>query len=376
MTAKVEHYLRPLPPGGIDLNTVPVLKALASANRVLGELVGRASAIPNQEIFVDTLALQEACVSSAIENIVTTQDELFQADSLSGGSGVSAPAKEVMRYRRALKKGYRQLVESGRQVTEDMLIEIYREIMDCQDGFRKQPVYVGNRAEQGVVYTPPKDPTEVAILMRSLLHYVNDDSPGSLDPLVRMALIHLQFESIHPFSDGNGRMGRILNVLYLTKMNTLDSPVLYLSRMILPTKERYYQLFRSVQEDGAWEDWVLYMLAVAEDAFKGSLQLVTGIRELMMAHKSRMREALPKLYSRDILNNLFRHPYTRVQHVQRELEVSRATATRWLGQLANTGFVEKRRVGRGDYYVNTELCKLLLEASRSPESGSLMQISS
>lgn len=371
----MEHYLRSLPPGGIDLNTVPILKALASANRVLGEFVGRASAIPNQEILVDTLTLQEADASSAIENIVTTQDELFKADSLPEESGVPAPAKEVMRYRRALKKGYRQLVESGQQVTEDMLLEIYREIMDCQDGFRKKPVYVGNRAERGVVYTPPKDPTEVAILMRSLLHYVNDDSPGPLDPLIRMALFHLQFESIHPFSDGNGRVGRILNVLYLTKMGLLDSPILYLSRMILHTKERYYQLFRSVQGEGAWEDWVLYMLAVVEDTSRGSLQLATGIRELMMAYKSRMREALPKLYSQDLLNNLFRHPYTRVQHVQRELEVSRATATRWLGQLANTGLVEKRRVGRGDYYVNAELCKLLLEASRPPESDSLVQIS-
>ena len=371
----MEHYLQPLPPGGVDLNTVSVLKALASANRVLGELAGRASAIPNQEILVDTLTLQEAYASSAIENIVTTQDELFKADSLPGGSGVPAPAKEVMRYRRALKKGYRKLVGSGQQVTENLLIEIYREIMDCQDGFRENPVYVGNRAEQRIVYTPPKDPTEVAILMRSLLHYVNDNSPSPLDPLIRMALLHLQFESIHPFSDGNGRVGRILNVLYLTKMGLLDSPILYLSRMILHTKERYYRLFRSVQEEGAWEDWVLYMLSVVEDTSGGSLQLVSGIHKLMGEYKFRMREALPKLYSQDLLNNLFRHPYTRVQHVQRELEISRATATRWLGQLANTGLVEKHRVGRGDYYVNTELCKLLLEASRPPQRDPLIQIS-
>ena len=372
----MEHYLQPLPPDGVELDTVPVLRALASANRVLGELVGRASTMPNQGILVDTLTLQEAHASSTIENIVTTQDELFQADVLPEESGAAAPAKEVMRYRLALKKGYQNLVESNRRITESMLIEIYREVMGCQDGFRQKPVHVGNQAEKRIVYTPPKDPAEVKTLMRPLLRYANDDSPGPLDPLVRMALLHLQFESIHPFSDGNGRVGRILNVLYLTKMGLMETPILYLSRMILHTKERYYRLFRSVQEEGAWEDWILYMLAVVEDTSRGSLRLVSGIRELMMKHESRMREALPKLYSQDLLNNLFRHPYTRVRHVQTELEVSRATATRWLGQLANVGLVEKRRVGRGDYYVNTELCGLLLEASRPPDSGPLLQISS
>ena len=371
----MRHYLQPLPPDGIELNTVAVLKALAGANRVLGELVGRASAIPNQEILVDTLTLQEAYVSSAIENIVTTQDELFQADSHPEESTVSPPTKEVMRYRHALKKGHRRLIESGGQITDNMLIEIYQEIKDCKDGFRKHPVYVGNRAEREVVYTPPKDPGEVEELMHSLLRFINDDSPNSVDPLVKMALLHLQFESIHPFSDGNGRVGRILNVLYLIKMGLLDSPILYLSRMILLSKERYYRLFLSVQKENAWEDWVLYMLSVVEDTSRGTLHLVTGIRQLMAEYKSKMRERLPKLYSQDLLNNLFQHPYTRVQHVQREFEVSRATATRWLGQLANAGFVEKRRVGRGDYYINTALCRLLVEASNSPRTGSLFQIS-
>ena len=372
----MDHYLRPLPPDGIDLNTVPVLKALAGANRVLGELRGRASSILNQEILVDTLTLQEAFASSAIENIVTTQDELFEADSRSEESGMSAPTKEVMQYRHALKKGYRQLMTSNGQITEDMLIELYREIKHCLDGFREKPVYVGNPAERKVIYTPPEDPAEVATLMRSLLHFVNDDSPDSLDPLIRMALFHFQFESIHPFSDGNGRVGRILNVLYLTKMGLLDAPILYLSRMILHTKERYYQLFLSVQKEGAWEDWVLYMLSVVEDTSKGTLHLVVGIRQLMADYKSQLREHLPKLYSQDLLNILFQHPYTRVQHIQHELGVSRATATRWLGLLANAGLVEKRRVGRGDYYVNAKLCELLLEASNRPKSESLIQISS
>ena len=371
----MDHYLQPLPPDGINLNTVPVLKALAGTNRVLGELAGRASSMSNQEILVDTLTLQEAFASSAIENIVTTQDELFKADSRSEESGMPAPTKEVMQYRHALNKGCQQLMESNGQITEDILIDLYREITHSRDGFREKPVYIGNPVERKVIYTPPKDPAEVATLMCTLLHFVNDDSPDSLDPLIKMALFHFQFESIHPFSDGNGRVGRILNALYLTKMGLLDAPILYLSRIILHTKERYYQLFLSVQEDGAWEDWVLYMLFVVEETSRGTLHLVVGIRQLMAEYKSRLREHLPKLYSQGLLNILFRNPYTRVQHIQRELGVSRATATRWLGLLAKAGFVEKRRVGRGDYYVNVELCELLLNFSSPPEPESLIQIS-
>ncbi len=371
----MERYLCPLPPYGVDLNTVRILKALASANRALGELAGRAASIPNQEILIDTLTLQEAHASSAVENIATTQDELFRADGVLGESRASAATKEVMRYRRALKKGYRILIESGWRVTERVIIDVYREITGRQDGFREKPAYGGDPAERRIVYVPPKELAEIKSLMRALLRYVNDVSPGPLDPLIRMALIHLQFESVHPFSDGNGRVGRVLNALYLAKTGLLDPPILYMSRTILQTRARYYQLLQSAREEDAWEDWTLYMLAVVEETSKASMRLVSGIHELMKKRKARMREVLPKLYSQDLLNNLFRHPYTRSRHVQRELGVSRATAIRWLGQLANAGLVEKRRAGRGDYYVNMELCELLQEASRLPESGALIQIS-
>lgn len=342
------------------------MRALAAANRALAELKGRAATIPNQGILIDTLALQEAKASSEIENIVTTQDELFQLDLFPDGLE-SGAAKEVARYRDALKLGLTQLLDTGGLIRNATLIEMYRFLKARSDGFRATPgTALKNDRTGEVIYVPPQDRNEIIAAMSSLEAFINDDEICHLDPLIKMALIHHQFESIHPFADGNGRIGRILNVLYLTRTGLLDIPILYLSRHINRHKAEYYKLLQAVREEGDWEAWVLYMLEAVEKTSRTTLALVEGIRKQMADVKQRMRTHLPKLYSQDLLNNLFRHPYTRIQFVRDDLGVTRQTAADYLEQLVEKGFLEKHKSGRSNYYVNTALVALFLQVSEGP----------
>ncbi|GAK46548.1 cell filamentation cAMP-inducing protein Fic [Tepidicaulis marinus] len=358
---KPTYKIPDLPPAA-ELETVAVLKALAKAGRALAELKGRAATIPNQGILIDTLSLQEAKASSEIENIVTTQDELFQAELFPEGPD-SPAAKEVARYRDALKLGFDRLYESG-LITNKTLIDIFQLLKGHQGGFRTGPgTALKNEATGETVYVPPQEAQEIISLMAALERFIHEDEACLLDPLIKMALIHHQFESIHPFPDGNGRIGRILNVLYLTRSGLLDIPVLYLSRHITGTKGDYYRLLQAVRDEGAWEAWVLYMLEAVAETAKTTLELVEGIRGQMAAVKHRMRGELPKLYSQDLLNNLFRHPYTRIEFVMNDLHVTRQTAAKYLDTLADKGFVEKHQAGRSNYYINTALVRLFLDVS-------------
>ena len=359
---KPSYAIPELPPP-VDLETVPVLKALAKANRALAELKGRAATIPNQGILIDTLALQEAKASSEIENIVTTQDELFQADLQLEGPE-SAAAKEVALYRDALKLGYDRLGAPGGLITNRTLIDMFRLLKRRDGGFRVTPgTALKNDSTGEVVYVPPQDAREIEAAMFALERFIMEDEHSSLDPLIKMALIHHQFESIHPFPDGNGRIGRILNVLYLTRAGLLEIPILYLSRHITRTKADYYRLLQAVRTQGAWEEWVLYMLEAVAETAQTTLALVEGMRVQMASVKKRMREDVPNLYSQDLLNNLFRHPYTRIEFVVNDLGVSRQTAAKYLDLLAEKGFVTKHRSGRSNYYVNADLVRLFLEVS-------------
>lgn len=356
-------YAIPALPPPVNLETVPVLKALAKANRALAELKGRAATIPNQGILIDTLALQEAKASSEIENIVTTQDEVFQADLQLEGPA-SPAAKEVALYRDALKLGYDRLLTTGGLITNRTLIEVFRLLKHRDGGFRVTPgTALKNDATGEVVYVPPQDAYEIEAAMSALERFINEDEHSSLDPLIKMALIHHQFESIHPFPDGNGRIGRILNVLYLTRTGLLETPILYLSRHITRTKADYYRLLQAVRTQGAWEEWILYKLEAVADTAQTTLALVEGIRNQMASVKKRLRDDLPNLYSQDLLNNLFRHPYTRIEFVVKDLKVSRQTAAKYLDLLAEKGFVAKHRSGRSNYYVNTDLVRLFLDVS-------------
>jgi len=355
------YDLPALPPPQL-VETAPVLKALTRAHRYLAELKGRAATIPNQGILIDTLSLQEAKASSEIENIVTTQDELFQLNAFPEASG-SPAAKEVARYRDALHHGFREQQRLRGLLTNNMIIDMFRILKGIDGGFRETPgTALKNESTGELVYIPPQDANVVRSSMSALESFINqDDGESGLDPLTRMAVIHHQFESIHPFTDGNGRLGRIINVLFLTRCGLLDIPILYLSRYITQNKAEYYRLLQAVRDTREWEPWLLYMLKGVEVTASASLELVEGIRRLMAETKRRLREQHPKLYSQDLLNNLFRHPYTRVEFVQQELDVSRPTATKYLDELADGGLLLKHRSGRNNYYINHSLVALFVE---------------
>lgn len=359
---KCVYQLPPLPPPG-ELETRDVLRACATAHRKLAEVKGRAHAIPNQSILIDTLALQEAKASSEIENIVTTQDELFQAD-LIGLGGEAGPAKEVARYREALKLGYARSAAAGGVISNNLIIEMFRVLKGSQEGFRSVPgTALRNDRSGEIVYVPPQSLPEIREAMGALESFINDDARSVLDPLIKMAVIHHQFESIHPFSDGNGRVGRILNVLYLTRAGLLETPILYLSRAINRSKPTYYRLLQHVRDTGDWEPWLIYILEAVSETSGATLELIEGIRILMADYKRQMRDRLPKIYSQDLLNNLFRHPYTRIDFVQSDLSVTRQTAARYLDQLAEQGLVAKHQAWRTNYYVNEPLVSLFMRVS-------------
>ena len=335
--------------------TAHLLKRLNMASRNLAELKGIAASIPNQGILINTLTLQEARDSSAIENIVTTQDDLYREDEAADATNTAV--KEVLRYRQALRAGFQQVGDSG-LLTLNTILGI-QEALECnQAGFRKLPGTALRDGGGQLVYEPPQDAREVQQLMGDLERFMHDEPPSALDPLVKMALVHHQFESIHPFYDGNGRTGRIINVLYLVKEGLLDIPVLYLSRHIVRTKPDYYRLLQAVRDEDRWEEWVAYMLEAVAATAAETIQTIQTIKALLQSTKQRIRDGY-RFYSQDLINNLFNHPYTRVEFVQRELGVSRQTATKYLDTLAADGVLEKQRIGRNNYYVNRPLFALL-----------------
>jgi Fic family protein len=357
----MSHSL-PLLPLDVDFDTKAVLKKLAQSHRALAELKGVSATIPNEGILINTLALQEAKDSSAIENIITTQDELFRSDSASR-EFVTTAAKEVLFYSDALRYGFEQVRSSG-LLTNRVILEMQAMIEENEAGFRKLPgTALMNDATGEVVYSPPQEPQEVVALMGNLERFINEDGLCDWDPLVKMAVIHHQFESIHPFYDGNGRTGRIINILYLVQQGFLKIPVLYLSRYINQNKAEYYRLLQAVRVDeNGWEGWVLFMLEGVEVTARQTIVLVEQIKHLMQIMKQRMRSELPKIYSQDLLNNLFRHPYTKIEFVSDELQVTRQTAAKYLDELVGIGLLQKYRIARDNFYLNVDLYNLLFNA--------------
>lgn len=344
-------------PFNIDLETKKVLKSLPSAHAALAELKGIASTIPNQNILINTLGLQEAKDSSAIENIITTHDDLYKSE-LNLDSFKSLNAKEVQNYISALKKGFELTSKSG-LLTNKTILQIQEVLEDNKAGFRKLPgTALKNAATGETIYTPPQDYDEILHLMTNLEKYINDSEMSNIDPLIKMAIIHFQFESIHPFYDGNGRTGRIINILYLINEKLQYLPILYLSSYIVKHKADYYKYLQKVRDEDLWEDWILFMIKGIEETARETIDLILKIKELMFEYKHQLRNNY-KFYSQDLLNNLFKHPYTKIEFIVNDLGVSRLTAANYLNKLTEDKILKKEKLGTGNYYINEKLFELL-----------------
>lgn len=342
-----------------SVETVPVLKQLSSARAALAELKGVVSTIPNKAILINTLSLQEAKDSSEIENIVTTRDELYKSDI---GLRIkhSIASKEVQNYQKALMIGFTK-VQKEQIISHRTILEIQETLEQNQAGYRKVPgTVLKNDSTNETVYIPPQDASDISRLMDNLIQYINDDTLEDYDPLIKMAIIHHRFESIHPFYDGNGRTGRILNILYLVLKDLQDLPLPYLSRYINQYKSDYYLLLQEVRHTDNWEQWLLYILRGIEVVSTQSISLIKDIKVSMQQSKEYIRSTY-SFYSQDLLNHLYKHPYTKIDYLAEELPCNRKTAANYLNTLATDTreLLEKVKVGRSNYYVNTPLVTLI-----------------
>lgn len=361
-------YNIPTLPLPYDLETVAVLRQLSKANRKLAELKGIARTIPNENILISSLTLQEAKDSSAVENIVTTQDDLYKAGLNDKLSFLNPATKEVLRYREAIFEGFK-LVRKNKILSNNIIKKV-QELVKLNDaGFLVSPSKaLVNQSDGSIIYTPPQDIDEVNKQMQNLETFINDPNACSLDPLIKMAIIHHQFESIHPFGDGNGRTGRIINILYLVITDLLDLPILYLSRYITHHKNEYYSLLQAIRDKNTenakeWEAWVVFMLKGVEETSANTIELVKGISQLMAEYKNILRPLFDKAYKHELINNLFFHPYTKIEYMQNDMMVQRKTAAKYLDKIVETGLLEKVKKGRENYYINVKLCNLFLNYS-------------
>ena len=334
-----------------EIETQKVLKKAISANRALANLNGVARIIPNSSILINSLVLQEAKDSSEIENIITTHDELYRANL--DIESITNEAKEVQNYKEALLRGF-SLVSDTKLLLKKHIIEI-QEILEQNDaGIRKQAGTNLKNAQTGeVIYTPPQDYETIQELLTNLEIYINE--PNDIDSLINMAIIHHQFESIHPFYDGNGRTGRIINILYLILKDLLDIPVLYLSRYIITHKADYYRLLQEVRTEDKWEEWILYILEAVEQTSLETIELINRISDLMIKIQDKISRELPKIYSKDLVEILFMHPYTKIDFLVDRLNITRKTASKYLNELENIGILENIQIKNSKFFINIEL---------------------
>lgn len=342
-------------PLDIDIETKAILKKSILANKALAKLNGVAKIIPNQAILINSLILQEAKDSSEIENIITTHDELYQSSL--DISNISHATKEVQSYSRALLKGFDLVKETSLLLTRH-IVDIQQELEGNVAGIRKQAgTVLKNQATGEVIHTPPQEETTIRKLLDNLEQYINTND--GIDPLIKMAIIHYQFETIHPFYDGNGRTGRIINILYLVLNELLDLPILYLSSYIIKHKADYYRLLQEVRTKGSWEEWIIYMLEGIEQTATKQVQLINDIKELMDNTKEKLKAELPKIYSKDLLEVLFIHPYTKIDMLVDNLELHRDTASKHLKAMEKIGILNSVQIKNTRFYVNVKLFELL-----------------
>ena len=349
-------YLPPQYEGKIkDLETKEIMREAAKANRKLAELKGYSEVVPNKNILINAIALNEAKESSEIENIITTHDELFAA--LSKSEYLQGAAKEVINYKEALWKGIELIKENG-FLSTNMFIEIQAIIEGNRAGVRTQGgTKLINETTGEIVYTPPSTEKEIRDLLGNLEKYIHNKD--EIDPLIKFAVIHYQFESIHPFYDGNGRTGRIINELYLVLIGLLDSPILYLSKYILSTKEAYYRLLNDVHNEGKWEDWIIYILKGVQITSEESLRILKEVNALIEETSSETKIRHPKIYSKELVDILFSEFYTRISKVEQELNVTRKTAANYLNELTESGILTVEIRGKDKLFVNSKLVQIM-----------------
>lgn len=360
-----KDYQIPALPLDFDFETKNILRQLSKSNRRLAELKGVALTIPNENILLSSLVLQEALDSSAVENIVTTSDELYRAELDIKGEISNAAAKEVLNYRQAMQVGF-EMVRKKKLLTLNVVKQIQKELEHNNAGFRTVSGTKLKTSKGNVVYTPPQTGEEVAKYMFNLEKYINTQELQDIDPLIKMAIIHHQFESIHPFYDGNGRTGRIISILYLVMNDLLDLPILYLSRYITHNKSEYYRLIQEIRDTApdnfnVWEEWIVFMLKGVEETAIETIRLVKSISALMAKYKSILKPLFGKQYKHELINNLFFHPYTKIEFMERDMAVQRKTAAKYLDTIVQeTGLLQKQKLGRSNYYINTELIELFM----------------
>ena len=343
-----------LPPA-VEIESRDILKACISAMTELAKANALVKTLPNETVLVHTLPLQEARRSSEIENIVTTNDELYRAMT-SNNIQTSPHTKEVLRYREALWTGMDSM-HNRHIINTPLLEQICSRIRDIQTTVRRHEVKIKNATTEEVIYTPPTGHENIIRLLTNLEHFINDDN--GLQPLVKMAIIHYQFEAIHPFTDGNGRTGRILNILYLMQQELLDVPILYLSRFFIQNHSEYYGYLREVTEEGKWEQWILYVLAGVEQTSRETAHTIETINTLIgnvITHAQGKTRAIER---EGFVDLLFKWPYCKINIVERELKCSRITATKYLNEIAELGLLERQKIGRENYYINRKLMDLL-----------------
>jgi len=346
----------PLLPPPVELETRAVLKKAIAANKALAELKGAGELIPNQLILIQAIGLQEAKLSSEIENIVTTNDELYRAFA-DEGQRTNPHTKEVLRYKDALWHGYNAIRQENRPLTTRLYEEIYQIIKETRAGLRSTPGTKLANSSHEVIYTPPEGEHVIREKLANLEQFLY--ARNDLDPLVKLAVMHYQFEAIHPFTDGNGRTGRILNILYLIEEGLLDIPILYLSRYIIENKNPYYLGLRGVTEKSTWEAWILYMLEAVEQTARMTRERILAIRDQMNESIERVKMDLPKIYSKDLLELLFRQPYCKIRFLEEAGIAQRKTAAYYLRELERIGFLTPHKAGREVYFINEPLLKIL-----------------
>ncbi|MCT7377901.1 protein adenylyltransferase Fic [Chelativorans salis] len=348
--------LPPLPPQQ-DLETKAILKACIAARAALAEVRVSGQLIPNQAVLINSIPLLEAQASSEIENIVTTADRLFRFAN-EPGNQADAATKEALRYRTALHQGFRMLKD--RPLSTSMAVEVCRTIKGVELDIRATPgTALMNDATGHVIYTPPEGRELLRDKLANWERYIHEAE--EIDPLIRLAVMHYQFEAIHPFTDGNGRTGRVLNLLYLVDKGLLDIPVLYLSRYIIRNKPAYYRHLLGVTTNGAWESWILFMLEAVRETAEWSTNKIRAVRELLDQTAERMRRDTPKIYSRELAEIIFVNPYCRISDLVAAGIAKRQSASVYLKALVERGLLEEIKAGRENLYINPALMRLLTD---------------